>query len=266
MLSQMFSLFLAEVRRSWIQFIRYPSEAIIGVFISTITFYFLFTGASYVAGPSGSLATADGAERLDVLVIGYVLWLLMLFVLSEATNSLEGEAKTGTLEQIFLSPHSAVTVFLLRALAGMAIRLLLIAVNLGLILLITGSNLAFPPLLVLPLATMLMAAYGFAFVLAGLVLLFKQVRQVLGGLQFGLLLLIGAPVENFSGVTKVMALMAPMTPSAGLLRDLMARAEGLSLGMLAIALLNGLFYLGLGFFCFSRAERVAKQRGLLSGY
>jgi len=262
----MISLFLAEVRRSWTQFIRYPSEAIIGVFISTITFYFLFTGASYVAGPSGSLATADGAERLDVLVIGYILWILMLFVLGEATNNLEGEAKTGTLEQIFLSPHSAVVVFFLRALAGLAIRLLLLGINLGLILLITGSRLAFPPLLIFPLVTMLMSAYGFAFVLGGLVLLFKQVRQILGGLQFGLLLLIGAPVENFSGLAQVAAFLAPMTPSAGLLRDLMARSEGLDWGMLAIALANGVVYLGLGFFCFARAERVAKQRGLLGGY
>lgn len=262
----MLNLFLAEVRRSWIQFIRYPSEAIIGVFISTITFYFLFTGASYVAGPSGSLATADGAERLDVLVIGYILWILTLFVLGEATNSLEGEAKTGTLEQLFLSPHSAVTVFFLRALAGLAIRLLLLAVSLGLILLITGSRLAFPTLLIFPLITMLMSTYGFAFVLGGLLLLFKQVRQILGGLQFGLLLLIGAPVENLTGLGRVLALMAPMTPSAGLLRDLMARSQGLSWGMLAIALANGLVYLALGFFCFSRAERMAKQRGLLSGY
>lgn len=262
----MISLFFAELRRSWIQFIRYPSEAILGVFISTITFYFLFMGASYIAGPSGSLATSTGAERLDVLVIGYILWILTIFVLNETTNSLEAEAKTGTLEQLFLSPHSAVTVFFLRALAGLAIRLMLIAVSLGLILLITGSRLAFPPLLVLPLATMLMSAYGFAFILGGLVLLFKQVRQILGALQFGLLLLIGAPVENFTGLSRTLAFLAPMTPSAGLLRDLMARSQGLEWGMLAIALANGLVYLALGFVCFRRAERTAKQRGLLSGY
>ncbi|NJN29791.1 MAG: ABC transporter permease [Synechococcales cyanobacterium RM1_1_8] len=262
----MIALFLAELRRSWIQFIRYPLEAILGVFISTITFYFLFMGASYIAGPGVNLSDSAGAERLDVLVIGYVLWILTLFVLTETTNSLEAEAKTGTLEQLFLSPFRAVTVFLLRALAGLAIRLILIAVSLGLILGITGSRLSFPPLLLLPLVTMLMSTYGFAFLLGGLLLLFKQVRQLLGGLQFGLLLLIGTPVENLAGLGRLVALMAPMTPSAGLLRDLMARSVGLDWAMFGIALANGVIYLGLGLWCFSWAERLAKQRGLLSGY
>ncbi|NEQ25246.1 MAG: ABC transporter permease, partial [Microcoleus sp. SIO2G3] len=44
----MFELFLAELRRSWIQFIRYPTEAIGGVVITTSIFYGLFLSARYI--------------------------------------------------------------------------------------------------------------------------------------------------------------------------------------------------------------------------
>ncbi len=259
-------LFLAELRRTWIQFIRYPSEAIVGIFIIVITFYFLFAGASYIAGPDAGLSGASGSERLEVLVVGYIISILVISVLSTTSNSLEQEASTGTLEQIFLSPFRSLTVFIMRAFASLSLRLVIVGISLTAILLITGTQLRFPLALVMPLGTLLMSAYGMAFAVAGLVLVVKRVSQVLGAVQFGLFLLLGSPVETMEGWGRAIAFCAPMVPSAGLLRDLMARELPLNWELYGIALANALFYLGLGFLLFARSERIAKQRGLLSGY
>ncbi|MEO0685257.1 MAG: ABC transporter permease, partial [Cyanobacteria bacterium J06649_11] len=58
----------------------------------------------------------------------------------------------------------------------------------------------------------------------------------------------------------------PMLPSTGLLRDLMARGEGLEPDLLGIALLNGAAYFSLGLLVFGWAERQAKRKGILGGY
>lgn len=47
----MFELLLAEFKRSWTEFIRYPVDAIAGVVITTLIFYGLFLGTRYIAGP-----------------------------------------------------------------------------------------------------------------------------------------------------------------------------------------------------------------------
>src|ERR687885_770005 len=114
----MLELFLAEFRRSWIQFIRYPIEAIGGVIVTTTIFYGLFLSVGYIGGPS-----LQFGDRLDAIIVGYVLWDLVLFIMTDIAGGLQYEAQTGTLEQLFLSPFGAPTIFLMRALASLALRL-----------------------------------------------------------------------------------------------------------------------------------------------
>ncbi|MEN9231488.1 MAG: hypothetical protein Q6L68_11320, partial [Thermostichus sp. DG02_5_bins_236] len=113
----MIQLFLAELKRSWIQYIRYPVEALGGILITTFFFYALFVGAQYVAGPASQFG-----ERLDAVVIGYVLWTLVIFIVNDIALNLQVEAQTGTLEQVLLSPFSAASIFLARACASFSLR------------------------------------------------------------------------------------------------------------------------------------------------
>lgn len=257
----MIELFLAELRRSWIQLIRYSTEAIGGIIITTSIFYGLFLSAQYIAGPG-----LQFGDRLDAVVIGYVLWTLVLFILSDIAGGLQNEAQTGTLEQLFLSPFNASQVFLVRAIASLTIQITLNVSILLIIIAITGSQLSFPPTLVLPFITVLLGAYGLAFAMGSLALLLKRVQQLLGIFQFALLFLLSVPTETWVGSGKVFALLLPMTPGAGLLRNLMARGLGLDWGQWAIALVNGVVYFSLGLFLFRQAERETKRRGRLGGY
>lgn len=254
-------LFLAELKRSWIQLIRYSTEAIGGIIITTTVFYGLFLSAQYIAGPG-----LQFGDRLDSIIVGYVLWTLVLFILGDIAGGLQSEAQTGTLEQLFLSPFGAPRVFLTRAIAGLTIQITLNLTILVMILLLTGRQLFFPPSLVLPFTTVLLSAYGLAFAMGSLALLLKRVQQLLGIFQFVLLFLLTMPIETWVGTPRILGFLLPLAPGAGLLRDVMARGEGINWLHLAIAFLNGIIYLTLGLFLFRQAEQITKRRGRLSGY
>lgn len=257
----MFELFLAEFKRSWIQFTRYSTEAIGGIIIITAVFYGLFVSARYIAGPN-----LQFGDRLDTIIVGYVLWTLVIFIMTDIAGNLQSEAQTGTLEQIFLSPFSAPKVFLIRALAGLMLQLLILSSILLSIIALTKSQLSFPPSLLLPLLTVLLGAYGLAFTMGSLALLLKRVQQLLGIFQFALLSLLTVPTETWTGPLRLVGLLLPMMPGAGLLRNLMARGQILDPITFAIALVNGAAYFTLGLFLFRWAEKETKRRGRLGGY
>lgn len=254
-------LFFAELKRSWIQLIRYSSEVIGGIIGTTIIFYGLFLSSRYIAGSSFQFG-----ERLDSIIVGYVLWALMLFILGDIAGGLQQEARTGTLEQLFLSPYSASVVFLTRALSSLILNL---TINIGILMLImvlTGSRLSFPPTLLPPLLAVLLGAYGISFAMGSLALALKQVQQLLSIFQFALLFLFTVPVETWTGRLRILGWFLPMAPGSGLLRDVMARGESLDWGNWTIALLNGAVYFGLGVLLFRWAERSVKRQGKLGGY
>jgi ABC-2 type transport system permease protein len=92
----MIDLLHVELKRTWIQFIRYPAEVVAGLIITTSVFYGLFLSARYMAGPSFAFG-----DRLDAVVVGYVLWSLNLYIINDIAIGLQSEAQTGTLEQVF---------------------------------------------------------------------------------------------------------------------------------------------------------------------
>jgi len=134
------------------------------------------------------------------------------------------------------------------------------------IMLLTGASLSFSPLLILPLLTVLLGAYGLAFMSGSLALLFKQIQQVLGLFQFVLLFLLAAPVETWKFPIQAMGWLLPMVSGAGLLRDLMARDLPLHFGELAIAFGNGIAYFTLGLVIFRFCEQQVKKQGKLGSF
>jgi ABC-2 type transport system permease protein len=252
----MVELLLAELRRSWIQFIRYPLEALTGIFVIVVLFYGLVQAGSF-AGEEG---------QLERIMVGYVLWTLVIFMVNDIALNLQVEAQTGTLEQIFLSPFGGVQIFLARALASLSLRLCLILAILIMILGLTGTRLHFTPPLIFPLVSVVLGAYGLALIMGSLALLFKRVQQGLVMLQFSLLFLLGAPTETWTGSGYVLGLVLPMTAGAGLLREGMTRSHPLDSLRLGIALLVGLAYFLLGLACFRWGIEDAKRRGILGTY
>jgi len=258
----MIDLLIGEFKRTWIQTLRYPSEVVGGVVILTAVFYGIFLGTQYMSGGS----PVSFGDRLDTVVVGYVIWSLVLYIVNDIATNLQMEARTGTLEQVFLSPFGAPRVFFARAIASLTLRLILVLIVLALLIAITGSTIAFPPVLVLPLLALLLGAYGLAFLMGSFALVLKNVQQLLSLFQFLLFFLLAAPTENWTGPALVVAKLLPILPSTGLLRDLMARGQSLDYQGLAIALTNGIVYFVLGTLLFRWSEGKAKRQGSLGGY
>lgn len=251
-------LFLNELSRSWILYRRYPADVLSGLALLLITFFALLMGAQYIAGPSAQMG-----ERVDSVILGYWLWSLTIFALSNTATMVQGESIAGTLEQVYMAPHSPVRVFVTRAAASMGINVATSLVLLGILLLLTGRRLDFPILLVVPLATVVLSAYGLGLALGGLALVFKRVGRVVNLSQFFLLFLVFVPVEEQAGIA---ASLLPIAPGAALLRELMARQQGLDPALTAGAVVGGLLYFGIGTLLFRTADRAARKRGLLAQY
>ncbi|RUS95010.1 ABC transporter ATP-binding protein [Dulcicalothrix desertica PCC 7102] len=264
----MFELFQAEFKRIWIEFIRYPIDAISGIIANAVVFYGLFLSANYIAGVS-NLNTSEQinvGERLDVIVIGYVLWILVVFIVGGIAFGIQVEAQTGTLEQIFLSPFGTLTVLLIRGIASLTLNITFILGILIFTMLLTKRYLHFSPAIILPLFTVLLGAYGLSLIIAALTLLYKRVQQLLGLVQFGLFFLLTFPSEVWGKSLLNLRAMLPMAVGSDVLRDLMGRNENLDLSSFIFALMNGLGYLIVGMLVFRWAESKAKRQALLNGY
>lgn len=257
----MFELFIAQLKWSWIQYKRYAHEVIGGIVALTVTFYGLFLSVGYIAG--GSIRFGD---RLDAVIVGYVLWSLIIFIMNGVNSTLQREAQVGTLEQLFISPFNVRRTLLLRAVSDLVFQSVLITFVLVLIMALTGRWLAFSPVLILPLTAVILGAYGLAFAIGSLTLIFKTVQQIAGILNFSLLFILTIPTETWTGVQRYLGYLIPMTTGAGVMRDLMARQAGLDWVTLAIAFLNGIVYFTIGMILFRWSERETKRRGKLGGY
>lgn len=257
----MLKLFQAELKRIWTEFIRYPIDTISGIIANTVVFYGLFLSARYIAGP-----TLQVGERLDAIVVGYVLWTLVVFVIESISYGLQVEAQTGTLEQIFLSPIGTLKVLSIRAIASLTLNIGLITGILIVIMVTTGRYLYFHFSILYPLIAVLLGAYGLSLIMAALTLLYKRIQQMLSLVQFALFFLLTFPSEIWGRSLQHLRLFFPMTVGSDVLRDLMARNQSLDLSSLIFAFINSIGYLILGVVIFRYAENKAKRQAMLSGY
>lgn len=157
----MLDLFWVEFLRSWLNLRRYPSEFVGAVVSLSTLFLLLFLGAKFLAGPG-----AEFGERTEAILVGFLLWILTIFAYNTLSFGLSEEAQTGTLEQVFLTPYGPIPLLLVRNLAGLGTQLLLLGTITVVLMLLTGARLSFPPLVALPILTVLLGSYGLGFAMA----------------------------------------------------------------------------------------------------
>ena len=257
----MFDLLAIELKRSWILQKRYPLDLVVGIAVMGVSFYALFLGARYLSGP-----TTQFGDCLDGLIIGYGLWTLVVISMNSIALLIQGEAQTGTLEQLYLSIYGPLRVILTRSASILAMSLTISIGMLLVMLLLTGRHLSFPPLTLLPLATVVVGAHGLGLSLGALALVFKRVQEMMRLFQFSLLALVIVPVEQWEGLPRLAGMVLPVTPAAGQLRDLMACGLPFDVSYFSASVVNAAGHLLVGTLLFLWADRVARKRGLLGQY
>ena len=220
----------------------------------------VFRAASPDYGQVGMMST----------LIGYTTWKICASVLEEIASIASDEARTGTLEQLFLSGLAPGLVFASRSLGiivSHTIRGLIMAFLLAAFLgLLQPVSLLAAAIFILTL----LGACGLGFALAGLTLVYKRIG---GGLHLFWQLLVFftgalAPITNplLDGFAKLLPLTWGISALRAKLIDGATSPELWQTGLWLGLLLNTGVYLFLGIAFFSWGQRRARQQGVLSHY
>ena len=257
----MAELAIVEFQRQWRLFRRYPSEVLGAFLVTSITFYALLAGGTYLAGPGGTVAS-----KVDFVLVGYWIWTIVLLALGDSALNIRVEAMTGTLEQLALSPFGTRRIMLTRSATAVVLQLAITSLFLVSMLLFTGRSLRFPPAVVVPLFAVWLSATGVGLVMGGLALLFKRVDQLLNLMRFLMLFPVMMQLDSFGPVLRRVAYALPVTPGAELMRQVTIQALPLDRTLVAVAMLNGCAYILAGAVLFHLAEVAARRRGVLNQF
>jgi ABC-2 type transport system permease protein len=229
---------------------------------SLIAMYLLFLVVFF--GIQGIGDVTEG-KTLSSIVLGFNVWVLLMFAYSSVAAGLVGEAQTGTLEQLAMSPLGLLNTFLVRFWVGFLYVFVQITFLLNLAMLTTGHWLHMDVVSVVPLLLITGAAIlGIGLIMGGLALVFKKVANVSGLLQFGLIALVAAPVDQFPALKWV-----PVSLGYQLLNRVMVDEVPISaipVGDVVRLIVGAAVFFLAGVAVFKAMEGQARDRGLLGQY
>lgn len=257
-------LLKAMMKKNFLIIWRYPFNLIAGVISIMMIFLVIFYGAKFIGGNSPSFG-----NTLEGIVMGFMLWMFIIFAFSDLTWDFINEAQQGTLEQLYMSSLGFGWVSISYVLTFLAINLTLTLGIFMLMMTITGKwlHLDFVSLVPLMLLTV-WGVYGFGFAMGGLALVFKQVQAVFQIFQFvWIALVIAATPAVLETMPWVKFL--PVTWGVHLIGRVLIGGESL-LAMppmdVFFLVMNSAAYFTVGYICFKYLEGKARDRGLLGHY
>jgi len=228
---------------------------------------FIFIGVSYFI-ENGQL---DPAPLASVL-LGYLVWFYARIVIMSSSEELMGEAQSGTLEQMYMSPVSAGLLLFGRMVALLLSTTAIVVIPMSLLAVLLKIQIPLRWEEGVALAITLLGLFGFTLALSGIALVFKQIDALADLVQNALLFLTGAllPVARFPEWLMLIAQTLPITQGIIVLRQVALEQQSLNdtwaSGSLVWLCINSVGYLLLGMLVFKWGERVAKVQGSLGHY
>ncbi|MGV2620733.1 UNVERIFIED_CONTAM: ABC transporter permease [Halobacillus marinus] len=212
-------LWKAYIKKEAILAKRYITDTIGGGITIFLVFLLIFYGYSGIVGFN------FGSDTKESLILSFIIWILAISIYQNITDSIEDETRIGTIEQLYLSKYSFLTVITFKSFAMLLIDFIQIFVLLMLMMLVTQTFLDFHNIGSILLLTFFVSLsfWGLGYALAGGVLLFKKIGTFLQIIQFVLLGLMFLPAEA-SPFFKLI----PSVWGLNLLRDVMVHGTQLS--------------------------------------
>lgn len=232
-----------------------------------VTVVLIFIGVSYFI-ENGQLNPAPLAS----ILLGYLVWFYARIVIMSSSEELIGEAQSGTLEQMYMSPIPAGLLLFARMLALLLSTTVLVVLPMTAlaVLLRIQVPLRWEELAILALT--LLGLFGFTLALSGMALIFKQIDALADLVQNALLFLTGAllPVSRFPEWLTIIAQSLPITQGIIVLREVALQDASLGKvwteGSLVLLCINSIGYLLVGLAIFKYGEHIAKMQGSLGHY
>jgi ABC-2 type transport system permease protein len=228
---------------------------------------FTFIGAGFFVN-NGELDPV----KLAPMLLGYLIWFYANVASSNMSYNLTEEARSGTLEQMYMSPAPMGLIMIGRILSMLltaTLQLGLVAISL-ILLLHLNIPLRWQGLVVFGLT--FAGLIGFSLMIGGLTLVYKSTAAFVSLTQNLLLLMNGAllPVSRFPRWLEIIALMLPTTQGIVVLRRVLIDGQSLTSawndGSLVFLIIHSAVYFFGGLLIFRYCERVAKRQGTLGQY
>jgi len=248
LLANEFYLAFAELRRHY-------WEPVFGVAVVSGLFLGLYFGVRALAQGRLSVAAGD----LDGLLLGYVSWGVAGAAYNSVARHVTQESQTGTLEQLYLSPHRFSSILICRTVVHMTSGLCSAAALAVIAMVGTGRWLHVPLWHVVTLLLLSsVSLIGVGLAIGGVVLLQKRLSAAAAVLNILLLVFVSVPAFPWNAAAAL-----PFSYGASAVRAIAAGRAEPSLALYVVVAANSAVWLVLGVVSWSALEHRARSTNAL---
>lgn len=180
----------AVFKKQLILMLRYPVNLLSGLLTMYVFFLVIFLGGQAVAGEAIT-------DNLAGIIVGFFLWAMAWSAFADLTWNVTREAQWGTLEQLYMTTEGFELLMLVKSAVNVVLSFLTGFVILAMMMVTAQEWLAVDVLTVVPVVALGMwSVVGVGFLFGGLAIIYKRIENVFQILAFGLIALIGAPVDS----------------------------------------------------------------------
>ena len=254
---------LGEVRKGLLISWTYKVNQLIGLLTLGFIFYIIVFFMGGGKPDPGQIASA---------LLGYLVWMYVASALGDLTYGLRGEINAGTLEQLAMSQAPVWFLLIGRVITNLVITSVQVILMGVVTLSIIDVRINFRPEALLALGITFIGVLGFGYIIAGAMLIFKQIESLNNLFNNALAFFNGAflPISAFPTWLASISMALPSTLGIIVIRAITLEGKTLAEtwqdGSLFALIMNSVVYLliGLGIFIF--CESIAKNRGSLGQY
>ena len=256
--------------------LRYPANLLVWGILPIFWFAPFILMATALGGATTTthfMEISGFDDFIQFVVIGWFVYMYLDTSIWAIGNNFRWEQMSGTLEPLFSTPVPRISILLGAAFSDTVQGIFQTLILLGLCMGIFGveySLVAILPTIVI-LMMMVIALYGFSFMLAGLILVFKDpsvLTQLISETSY-MISPVNYPVQALPRGAQFLSYLLPTTIAIVTIREIaikgLVQLPSFLMAMGFMALLIAVFW-GMGLFVFNRAEEWTKKRGHMGGF
>ena len=256
--------------------IRYPANLLVWGILPIFWFAPFILMATAIGGVETSVHFTEisGFDNyIQFVVIGWFVYMYLDTSIWAIGNNFRWEQMSGTLEPLFSTPVPRISILLGAAMSDTVQGTLQAIILLGICVVMFGLQYALVAILptIIILTLMVIALYGFSFMLAGLILVFKDpsvLTEMISELTF-VVSPVNYPVQALPRSVQFIAYLIPTTIGIVTIREVaitgMWNLLSFTQAVLGLGVLVICFW-AIGISVFRFAEKWTKQRGHMGGF
>ncbi len=256
--------------------IRYPANFLVWGILPIFWFAPFILMATAIAGPetSAHFTEISGFDNyIQFVVIGWFVFMYLDNSIWAIGNNFRWEQMSGTLEPLFSTPVPRISILLGAAISDTIQGTLQALILLNVCVVLFGLQYALIAILptIIILTMMIIALYGFSFMLAGLILVFKDpsvLTQMITEVTF-MVSPINYPVQALPRSVRFAAYLVPTTIGIVTIREIAINGAmdilSFSQALAGLAILAVFLWI-VGISVFRYSEKWTKQRGHMGGF